>query len=352
MEVVTERLPTFAYRETTMEEQIRSFLRDAGNPMTAQDISKGIKKTKKEVNQIIYKMSDVEKTDDTPPKWMLRGGSSSTVTVSSLPLEVSTSKIDSTTGMSLDVASPSTPSASTSDEPLKQKIRAILNESGTTPTTAAQLARKLNDSSIKMADVKRLLYDMATNVAPNGQKPMWILPEYNTTNGVAATPNLPVQLAGKPLFVKEEKDDKIIFTKVKDSDLVVPAVVTDKEDETEKEGIGNDSKQCSSDTKPLNEDVSDEVKTKPNSKSGEQLAADINALQINDVESSSQEEKVLKTKVLQFLSNHPEDSFLAKHIAKEVGALARHVVMVCLDKLVESGEVEKLNDESYKLSKQ
>lgn len=326
-----------------MEEQIRSFLRDAGHPMTAQDISKGIKKTKKEVNQIIYKMSDVEKIDDTPPKWMLKGGASSTVTESSPSLEVSPSKIDSTTGMSLDVASPSIPSASISDEPLKQKIRAVLNESGTTPLTAPQIARKLNDSSIKLADIKRLLYGMATNVAPNGQKPMWILPEYNTTDGVAAAPNRPVQLAGKPLFVKEETDDKIIFTKVKDNDIRQ----TIKEDETEKDGIGNDSKHCSSDTKPQIEDVSDEVKSKPNSKPGEHLAADINELQIDDIDSSSLEEKVL-----QFLSNHPEDSFLAKRIAEKVGAPARHLVMVCLDRLIGSGKVEKLNDERYKLSKQ
>ena len=146
-------------------------MKDAGRPMTALDISKGIKKTKKEVNQIIYKMSDVKKTEDTPPKWMPRG-ELPTVSASAMSLKVSTTKIDFATGMSLDVASASSPSVSVSDELLKQKIRAVLNENGTTPLTAPQVARKLNNSSIKVADVKRLLYDMATNVAPNGQKPM------------------------------------------------------------------------------------------------------------------------------------------------------------------------------------
>ena len=330
-----------------MDEQIRSFLRDAGKPTTAQDISKGIKKTKKEVNQIIYKMSDVEKIEDKPPKWMLRGGASSTVTVSTPPLEVSPSVIDPTTGMSPDGASSTTSSAS--DELLKQKIRAVLNESGTTPLTAPQLARKLNDSLIKMVDVKRLLYDIATNVASKGQKPMWILPE-NNTSGVA-TLDLPVQLAGKPLFVKEENDDQIIFTKVKDSDIAVPTIGTAKEDETEKDGIGNPSDQCSNDSKLQNEDVSDEVKSKPKLKPGVQLAANFNGLQINNIDSSPLDEEALKTKVQQFLSDHSEDSFLAKDIATGVGAPARHKVMVCLDQLVESGFAEKLNDERYKLSK-
>ena len=329
-----------------MEEQIRSFLRDAGKPMTAQDISKGIKRTKKEVNQVIYKMNDVEKTEATPPKWMLRGGSS-TVTVSTPPLELPPSRIDPTTGMSPDGASPSTPSAS--DELLKQKIRVVLNESGTTPLTAPQLAKKLNDSSIKVVDVKRLLYDIATNIAPKGQKPMWILPENNT--GGVAIPNRPIQLSGKPLFVKEENDDQIIFTKVKDSDIAVPTIDAAKEDETEKDGIGNPSEECSSDSKPQNEDVSDEVKSKPKLKPGVQLATNFNGLQINNIDSSPLDEEALKTKVQQFLSDHPEDSFLAKDIATQVEAPARHKVMVCLDQLVESGFAETLNDERYKLSK-
>ena len=215
-----------------VEKQIRSFLKDAGRPVTGQDISKGINKTKKEVNQILYKMSDVKKNEDTPPKWMLRG-ELPTVSASATSLDVATTKIDFATGMSFDAALSNSPSVS--DELLEQKIRAVLNESGTTPLTVPQLARKLNDSSIKVVDVKRLIYDIATNVAPKGQKPMWILPENNT--GGVAIPNRPIQLSGKPLFVKEENDDQIIFTKVKDSDIAVPATFMSNEGETSEIGV-------------------------------------------------------------------------------------------------------------------
>ena len=79
---------------------------------------------------------------------------------------------------------------------------------------------------------------MATNVAPNGQKPMWILPENTTTTGgVVITSSHPVQLAGKPLFVKEEYDDPIIFTKVKDSDIVVPTLSVSNEGKNRNIGV-------------------------------------------------------------------------------------------------------------------
>ena len=195
-----------------MEDQIRSFLKDAGRPVTAQDISKETKKTKREVNQVIYKMNDVKKTEDTPPKWMLRGAELPTVSASATSLDVATTKIDFATGMSFDAALSNSPSVPFFDELLKQRIRAVLNESGTTPLTAPQLARKLNDSSIKMVDVKRLLYDIATNVAPNGQKPMWILPE-NNTGGVTIS-NLHFLLKRKmmiKLFLPKLKTVTLLF---------------------------------------------------------------------------------------------------------------------------------------------
>ena len=262
-----------------MEEQIRSILKDAGRPMTALDISKGTKKTKKEVNQVIYKMSDVEKTEDTPPKWMLRG-ELPTVSASATFLEVSTKKIDFTTGMSFDVPLASSPSVSVSDELVNQKIRAVLNESGTTPLTAPQITRKLNDSSIKVSDVKRLLYHIATNIAPNGQKPMWILSENTATGGVVTT-NHPVQLVGKPLFVKEENDDKIIFTKVKDNDIVVPKARMSNEGKTREIGIEHVKNGIIIDNKLEEEEDTDEVKLKPKLISSESSQTFTNNVSLN-----------------------------------------------------------------------
>ena len=154
-----------------MEEEIRSILKDDGRPMTTLDISEGIKKTEEEVNQVIYKMSDVEKTEDTPPKWMLRG-EFPTVSPSATSLEKSPTKIDFATGMPYDVALANSHSVS------------VLNESGTTLVT------------------------------------LTALPESSTSGVVTPNHQSPVQFAGKLVFVKEENDDQIIFTKVKPTTFI------------------------------------------------------------------------------------------------------------------------------------
>ena len=231
------------------ENVILSFLTsDVDEPKTAKEISDGLKKlnkdlTKKQVNQVLYKlekMGVVEMSGNSqPPKWTLcKEGSSSLAS----PPKAKVAKMSSDSVS--DGASPdrSSPSAAISDESaLTQKIEKILEQSG--PLTAPEVSKKLNDLSIEMKSIKKILYKIGNNIALEGQKPLWTLLKTSTTVSDISV------LAGKP----------ITFAKFRSSDIMRTV------SETKEVVSENASKQHITDVKTQEERDADEVKSKPKS---------------------------------------------------------------------------------------
>ena len=252
------------------QDLIESFLRtNVDEPKTAKEISDGLKKfnkdlTKTQVNSFLYKLEEigvVEKSGNSqPPKWMLCKGGSSTHT----PSPEAKAKVNPTTKMPSDsVSDGASPHfSSPPSQVLTQKIKEILEQSSD-PLTAPQVFKKLNDPSLKMKDINRVLYTIGNNIALKGQKPLWTLAKTTTT----ATVNDPsvLKLAGKLLYTKEEQDGKITFQEVRSNDIMSTAL---KADEVVGENANN---QHITDKKIQEERDVDEVKSKPKSITSENI---------------------------------------------------------------------------------
>ena len=261
------------------QDLIESFLRtNADEPKTAKEISDGLKKfnkdlTRTQVNSILYKLEEmgvVKKSGNSqPPKWMLCKGGSSTCT----PSPEAKAKVNPTTKMLSDSvsdgasphsSSPSSPHSSSPSSPvLTQKIKELLEQSG--PLTAPQVLKKLNDPSLKMKDINRVLYEIGNNIASKGQtKPLWALAKTTTAATTVNDPSV-LKLVGKLLYTKEEQDGKITFKEVRSNDIMPTAFKAD-------EVVGeNANKQHITDKKIQEERDIDEVKSKPKSITSESI---------------------------------------------------------------------------------
>ena len=244
------------------ENVILSFLTsDVDEPKTAKEISDGLKKlnkdlTKKQVNQVLNKLGKMGVVkmsgNSQPPKWELCKEGSSTLTPPPKPKVAKMSSDSVSDGASPDLSSPS---AAISDESaLTQKIEKILEQSG--PLTAPGVSKKLDDPSIEMKSIKKILYNIGNNIAPKGQQPLWTLPKISTTVSD------PAVLAGKELYTREDEDGKITFTQVRSRDIM-PKV-------SEPDVVGeNANEQHITDINIQEERDADEVKSKPKSKTSE-----------------------------------------------------------------------------------
>ena len=238
---------------------ILSFLTSvADGAKTAKEISDELKKlnkdlTKKQVNQVLdklEKMGVVKKSGNSqPPKWTSCKGESSTLNPQP-KAKVAKMSLDSVS----DGASPHfrSPSPAILDESaLTQKIEKILKQSG--PLTAPEVSRKLNDPSMDMKSIRKILYNCKgfNNIALEGQKPRWTLSKTSTT---VSEPSV---LAGKQLYTREEQDGKITFTQVRSSDIMPKVSAADVVGETSNMQYNTDV------------NIQEEVKSKPKSKTSE-----------------------------------------------------------------------------------
>jgi hypothetical protein len=62
----------------SLQEKVYSTVTQSSTPLSARDIARALKCTKKDVNQILYRSEDLHHTSDTPPKWFLKAPQSPT----------------------------------------------------------------------------------------------------------------------------------------------------------------------------------------------------------------------------------------------------------------------------------
>ena len=222
-----------------MEQKIKDVLSSSPYPLTAPEIGKIIGNTKKEVNQVIFKISGVEQVPDTqPPKWKLKEDSSGATKKDDTSLEqdstvsstvtTSTSSIKKVggTSMSTDI-SKSNPltndSKQCNDDELRPLILDVLKKQST-PLTAPEIFRQLSGKIICItADCKRVLHELqkegrVENRSPAGTKPFWIL-KGSSSGATALSDSDLATYGGKPLFTFEKIEGKHRYKELTKSEI-------------------------------------------------------------------------------------------------------------------------------------
>ena len=208
-----------------MEANILSVLQTCDGPLTAKEIAQKIGCTKKDVNQVIYKMNGVVKKPDTqPPKWLLAKGTEKRSTKEDSDTEKDSTELPitpkgsgvgseadpkgaspngatpvglsdqrSSTSVSSSDSSSGSPPGSPTDAELKEKITHILVGSSS-PLSAPDISRKLQHPPKHTAVVKKILHEMerkgdVKNTSAAGQKPLWIMGQMAAVNGQAKLDN-------------------------------------------------------------------------------------------------------------------------------------------------------------------
>uniref|UniRef100_A0A1X7V0D1 Uncharacterized protein n=1 Tax=Amphimedon queenslandica TaxID=400682 RepID=A0A1X7V0D1_AMPQE len=307
------------------KKQIRELLKQG--PMTAIEIGKEIKKDKKTLNSILYRMEDLESIKTSgAPKWRLKSSSSPTVAT------------DSTTRLSDAPPSPSatssassgaTPLKDTKKEELKERIVRLLPTERESACSTIDIVRKLNDSSVAKKDVTNILHnsDIAESIAPAGQKPFWVKKGFGgeVTTPSSKSTGTKLELKGKKLYTLETKDDIISF---------VPA--TD-------ENIGGEGGEGAVKSKPtVSTDSPSDGSSLPSNSSA-------TAPPTEGMSSLSLSETDLREAVLNHLSKNKNKSFTAVDLKDLLNQPTRDKVYVVLQQLVKEGKVGKNNDGTFNI---
>ena len=330
-----------------LEEKIIDVLRASGQPMKAADIAKSLGRTKKEINQVIYNINAVVRSEKNPPLWKL-AESASTPTrdkAESVSEPQSQTQEQSTLPPAKHVATSLAKNAT--DEHLRHEILAILTEPLHAPDVARKLPREL---AVENKDVKRVLYDLekeglVENRAAPKCKPLWAL----TTGGkCSARPQTTAdsqqaRFRGQPLYTKLETENEIIFREIKQGEiedaslgvLMEPPSVPSSQIQTKH----------TAETHSMAGGVEEEedVKQKPPatvSSSSDDLDQGFAGLAI----SLSKKEMEL---VRKFLQEHRDEQFTSRQVAEEIGAESRDLVMAYLEELAGGGKVYKREDGKF-----
>ena len=223
-----------------MEQKIKDVLSSSPYPLTAPEIGKKIGNTKKEVNQVIFKISGVEQVPDTqPPKWRLKEDSSGATKKDDTSLEQdSTVSSTVTTSTSLSIkkvgATSMSPGISKSnplindskqcnDDELRSLILDVLKKQST-PLTAPEIFRQLSGKIICItADCKRVLHELqkegrVENRSPAGTKPFWIL-KGSSSGATALSDSDLATYGGKPLFTFEKIEGEHRYKELTKSEI-------------------------------------------------------------------------------------------------------------------------------------
>lgn len=307
---------------TNMADSIRTVLREAGSPMTAVEISKKLGKPKKELNQLLYKLTDVEMIPKTqPPQWKIKDTctSLSNSTPSLFPPPDKDTK-----GASPLAITPLALEGTISDSELKDKLVKLLTNEG---QSAPDLHRKLGDHTIEIKQVKRMLYSsgIATNIAPSGSsKPLYVKAGSNAVVTSSSQNSMPLSLGGNKLYHKIERRGEIAFKEV-----TVPSKEGEEEEEEE------------------------EVKVKPKRGNKEDKIIDNGVSSLSLHEDKQGEETIdddrLKDLILTHLRDNPTDLFTAQSMSQKLGQPTRDRTKYCLTQLEREGMVSKTNDGGYTL---
>ena len=325
-----------------MEGKIISVLKESPTPLTAAEIARKIPGCiKKDVNQKLYHINGVKSVEGTqPPKWRLVEQCQTKVTKETEPIVVA------------NTDTPVNKQKSTDDE-IKPIVIEYL-QSQTSPISGPSISRSISSkiNNCITADIKRVLGELeregsVRNHSLKGEKPLWSLKKSLQNKPETAT------FKGKRLFVAEDKENGGIsldpvtleelhegvnhpVTPVPLSETIEPCIqpVEESSGQLEEPSIqpiepsGIPSKNPTEACKK---------------KTPVQLAANFTTLTIE------RSEKELYEQVLQFLKSRPGIEFTDHAVAKDIGCSTRQKVLYILDKLVDEGIAEKMNNHTYKL---
>uniref|UniRef100_A0A1X7SYZ5 Uncharacterized protein n=1 Tax=Amphimedon queenslandica TaxID=400682 RepID=A0A1X7SYZ5_AMPQE len=302
------------------KKQIRELLKKG--PMTAVEIGKEIKKDKKTVNSILYKIEDVEfiKTSGAP-KWRLKSSSSPTVATDST---TRLSDIPPSPSATSSASSGATPLKDTKKEELKEQIARLLPTDRESACSTIEIVRKLNDPSVVKKDVTNILHNsgIAESIAPAGQKPFWVKKEFGgeVTTPSSKSTGTKLELKGKKLYTLETDDDIISFVPVTDENIGGEGAVKSKPTvSTDSPSDGSSLPSNSSATAPPTEGMS----------------------------SLSLSETDLREAVLNHLSKNKNKSFRAGDLKDLLNQPTRDKVYQVLQQLVKEGMVGENNDGTF-----
>lgn len=358
-----------------MEAKILSVLKAADRPLTAVEISKKIECSKKEVNQVIYKIDGVSKKPGTqPPQWLLKDkgkvlrsdnddverdstdvpGSRSesrpgaevhqkeVASLGASPCGLHTpSRSKSDAATSSTITSADTPNGGLSDSELCEEIMRILQVSS--PQSAPQISKKIPNQLVNTSTVKRRLYEMerkgdVENTSAVEQKPLWKLKK--EPSGIRQA-----KLDNQPLYKGEFWDNGVVkFIPVDSKKLIDSATKRDPKLKDEAclptldcaDGNGTRLPDRSTDRDEVAvQEVSGmepAVHSLPSSKKKSRIKLAPNFG--GSVCDGDCEERVLK-----LLRAHPGDLFSCSDVREQLRMETRDKALVCLLYLVERGLV-------------
>ena len=382
----------------TLERKIISVLKESPTPLTAAEIAKHIHCTKKEINQKIYDIKEVEivKEGTGPPKWRLDERYQTKETSEAVAVETPT-KV------------PVSEQKSTDAEIKSEVVRHL--QSLSSSISAPQIARSISDrlDNVINADVKRVLGELeregtVRNHSSKGQKPLWSLKKSTPTKSEFTT------LEGRRIMsMQETENGGFIFDPIPKDQLheasqqkPEQAIKTNKTTTS----VGDDHKSLpyippvgpsippvgpsippvghsippvgpsippvGPSIPPVGPSIQSDDSSIQSVESSTQsiepviqaaivpteackkknpvvrLAANFDELSVKDEEQSDEE---LYEQVLGFLKSHPREEFTAHAIARSFGHFTRQKIVYTLDRLVEEGVVEKMNDNAYSIRK-
>ena len=329
------RATTSVWCSIIMEAKIIQVLRENATPMTAPAIAKKIGCTKKEVNQVVYKMKEVEIANPgEKPAWRLVAVASASESTADSARQRSPGVAGAeATASSSDQGSPrATPSVSSmkmNDSELEKEIPSVLSSNQT--LSAPDIARKLHQPTDA---VKRVLYNLeikgiVQNLSPRRSKPLWSLRSSSDNRQ-------PAQFEEQPLFTKREVDGKLIFTPVTEDDIAKASAVSAGSEHPPPPPLPTLTPDGTSNTTSQDTATISSPSPVPTlSSRGVNLATNFSRLAAK-FELSQQE----KEKVKELLQNNP-GSHTCEEVKEGIGAETRDLVMAYLDDLVEEGRVKK-----------